>query len=143
MPTRESIMEALLARLAASSAFAIATRRNRGPEAMASISGPALVLTERTETYESRPGSEPRRALEVDVLLYADVGQDENAIPSASINVLLDGLDAALASDAPGTGRCTLGGLVYSAMITGEIVRGTGDISGKPMAKVPIRILIP
>jgi hypothetical protein len=142
--TREQIMTALLTTLTASGNFPTYGRRNRHPETIAATNTPALILVGHGETYERQSPSLPaRRTLDVDAIIYTDVGQNENAIPDSILNPLLDGLDASLMPDSPGTGRCTLGGLVYSAMIDGEIVKAPGDVTGKGLAIVPIRVIIP
>lgn len=142
--SREQIMAALLSRLAASGEFATIGRRNRRPESIAAINTPALMLVEYSETYERQaPNLPPVRTLEARAIVYCDAGQDENAIPSSMVNTLLDGIDAVLVPDNPVLGRCTLGGLVYSAMIDGDIVRSPGDITGKSLALVPIKIIVP
>jgi hypothetical protein len=41
------------------------------------------------------------------------------------------------------TNLCRLGGLVASLTINGEVIKAPGDISGKSLAIVPIRILLP
>lgn len=85
----------------------------------------------------------PKRVFNVKAAVYNDVGNDENAIPASVINPLLDGLDAALMPDDPIGNRCTLGGVVYSALIEGEIKKAPGDITGKGLAVVPIELTMP
>lgn len=144
MATREDIMTALLARLAGAWPFAMTGRRNRSPETFTAANSPALILVEHMERYEvESPSLPPKRALDVLALVYCDIGQDENAIPATVLNNILDGFDAALAPDSHGHGRCTLGGRVHSCRIDGEIERSSGDMTGKAMAVVPIRIHIP
>jgi hypothetical protein len=142
--TREQIMAALLTLLQNSGEFATVTRRNRNPETIAAPSTPALVLVGHSETYERKSPSLPAiRTLEARAVIYYDVGQNENAVPDSVINPLLDGVDAAFAPDDPSSGRCTLGGLVFSAMIDGDMVKAPGDVTGKGLAIIPIKIIIP
>lgn len=142
--TREQVMAALLAKLAGSGEFATVGRRNRDPELIAAANTPALILVEHSETYvRPSPSLEPIRTLEVRAIVYSDTGQDENAIPSSIVNVLLDGVDAALAPDDMSSNRCTLGGLVYSARIEGALIKAPGDVTGKGLAVIPIKIVIP
>ena len=75
--------------------------------------------------------------------IYTDVGDDENAIPASTINNLLDEMELSLKPDDSKTNRCTLGGLVQSVMIDGEVAKNPGDITGKSIAVVPISILMP
>ncbi len=135
--SREQIMTALLSRLAGSGEFATIGRRNRRPESIAAINTPALMLVEHSETYERpSPNQPPIRTLEVRAIVYCDVGQDENAIPSSIVNQLLDGIDSVMVPDSRMLGRCTLGGLVYSAMIDGDVIKAPGDVTGKSLAVV-------
>ena len=144
MATREQVMNALLALLKATGSFVTISRRNRNPEGLAPSQSPALFLVEALEEY-SRPSPtvQPKRALVVKAIFYNDVGPDENAIPSTPINNALDALDVALKPDDPATNRFTLGGLVFSAMIEGTIEKASGDVTGKSLAVVPIKIVLP
>lgn len=139
--TRNQIMEALLALL--SPGFTTASRRNRAPDTIAIEDTPALMLVEHSENHvRAAPQAPAKRTLEVRAIVYNDVGDDADAIPSADINDRLDAIEAALVAS-PATGKCTLGGLVESVVIEGEIVKAPGDISGKGLAVVPILIVIP
>jgi len=140
--TREAIMEALLKQLAASGEFATVGRRNPGVETIPADNTPALLLLEAKETFDRpSPMLPPKRTLHALAAIYYDVGNSQTAIPASIINGLLDGFETALAPDA--SGRCTLGDLVFSAMIDGEIEKAPGDRTGKGLAIVPIAILIP
>jgi hypothetical protein len=55
----------------------------------------------------------------------------------------LDRLDQALAPDNLLTGRCTLGGMVYSCIMDGDVEKAPGDVTGKSLAVVPISIVLP
>lgn len=144
MTAREQAINALLAKLAATAEFATVGRRNRSPETIASVSTPALMLVEASEEYKRpSPSVPPIRTLRVSAIIYYDVGDNENAIPASVINPLLDGFDAALVPDDPISGRCTLGGLVYSVLIEGEMLKAPGDVTGKGLAVVPIAIVLP
>jgi hypothetical protein len=144
MISREQAMTALLALLASAGEFSTIGRRNRSPETIAAQNTPALILVKHSETYERKSPSVPAiRTLEARAIVYCDAGQDENAIPEATINTLLDGIDAVMRPDNAALGRNTLGGLVYSAMIDGEVICAPGDVTGKSLAIVPIKIVIP
>jgi hypothetical protein len=141
--TREQITQALLARLTAAAAWGASGRRNRDPNNIASPNEPALLLIKHHEHYE-RVGHNmpPRRTMNMMAIVYIDAGSDENGIPDAILNPIQDAIDAALAPDTP-QGFCTLGGLVASCIIAGEVTNAPGDMTGKGLAIIPIDILIP
>jgi hypothetical protein len=141
---RETVMAALLQKLAASGTYALIGRRARDPETVAVAGSPALMLIGHTETYtRTHQNLPPVRTLGCKAIIYIDVGNDETLVPDAIINPLLDGIDQALIPDDPGSGFCTLGGIVYSILINGEIIKAAGDISGKGLAIIPIEIVLP
>jgi hypothetical protein len=139
--TREQAVQALFDKIATNS-YVSHSRRMRDPESVAPANTPVLFLLEHSESF-SRPSSSlpPVRALHLRAFIYTDVGNDENAIPASTINNLLDELEANLKAD--DQGRCTLGGLVQSVTIDGDISKSPGDITGESLAIVPIRILLP
>ena len=140
MITREQVMSALVMRLSSAS-FVTVSRRNRGPDAIQASATPALMLIGHKEFYDRPALSLPAKIiLHVLAIIYVDVGTDENAVPDAVLNPLLDALSASLAPDSPQTGRCTFGGLVQSVMIDGEIEKAPGDVTGKGLAVVPLTI---
>lgn len=144
MATREQIVTALLALLQGCGDFVTVSRRNRSPDTVGPVQSPALFLLEEKEDYirksEALP---PVRRLRVSAVFYNDVGQNFNVAPSTAINNALDQLDALLAPDNLSYGTFTLGGLVKSLMISGEVEKAPGDRTGKSIAVVPIVIEIP
>lgn len=141
--TREQVMVALLALLSGTGNFVTISRRNRSPESLGPALTPALFLLEDGEEYEIKSVSlPPIRHLLVSAIFYNDIGADQVAIPATAINNALDNLDAALAPTTP-TGLTTLGGLAYSVKITGEVKKAPGDKTGKSLAIVPIRVIMP
>jgi hypothetical protein len=144
MPTREAVMTALQSMLAGLGSFAIVSRRNRSPETIGPSQSPALFLLEHSEDYHtSAVNLPPVRSLTVSVVIYNDVGPNNDAIPSTVVNQMLDAIDAALAARDPGTGRYTLGGLVYSVVAEGAVEKAPGDKTGKSLAIVPLKIILP
>ena len=140
MIAREDVMAALLSRLSIP-AFVTISRRNRAPETLAPSLTPALMLVGHKETYERPSASAPAKiTLHLLAIIYIDVGNDENAIPDAILNGLLDQVTLALKPDQPNLGRTTLGGLVQSVMIDGDITKAPGDVSGKGLAVIPITV---
>lgn len=151
MATRKAIAAALLAQLVSGGQFTSYSRRLRAPEQAASPGKPGLYLIKPKEAYrydnEDEQGLPPRRAMDFLAVVYTDVGTSENAVPADVIDDLLDAIDAALA---PGVtdvlnngGRQTLGGLVYSARIIGELELAPGDIQGKGSTIMPIHVVLP
>lgn len=144
MPTREQVVQALFAKIRNSGDYAEATRRNRAPESVSATKSPLLAMLERQEIIErTSPSLPPKRIMIMLAMISVDVGDDINLVPAGVVNDLLDGLETVLAPDDPITGKCTLGGLVESVMIDGEIVKAPLDSEGKTQALVPIRVLIP
>ena len=140
MIAREDVMAALLARLSIP-AFVTISRRNRAPETLSPSLTPALMLVSHKEHYERPSASAPAKiTLHLFAIIYVDVGNDENAIPDAILNGLLDQVTSALNPDQPNLGRTTLGGLIQSVMIDGEITKAPGDVSGKGLAVIPITV---
>ena len=140
MITREAVMTALLQRLSIPS-FVTISRRNRAPETLSPSLTPALMLVGHKESFERPSASMPPKViLHLLAILYIDVGNDENAVPDAILNGLLDEVTLALHPDSPALGRTTLGGLVQSVMIDGEITKAPGDITGKGLAVIPITV---
>ena len=144
MTTREQVMEALQTRLQGAYSFGAVTRRLVSPETIASPGAPALVLIKHHEEYSRKsPSVPPVRTMTIMAIVYIDVGTNVNAITDAVINPIQDAIDAALVPDDYVNGRCTLGGLVFSAMIKGEVIAAPGDKTGKGLAILPIEIVLP
>ena len=140
MISREDVMAALLERLSLPD-FMTISRRNRAPETLSPASTPALMLVSHKEHYERPSASSPAKiTLHLLAIVYVDVGNDDNAIPDAILNHLLDQITITLQPDQPALGRTTLNGLVQSVMIDGEITKAPGDVSGKGLAVIPITV---
>ena len=141
--SRETIVAALLAKLTAAASWGEIGRRNRDPNNIAAPGAPALLLLKHHEHYELTGLNMPaKRTLKMLAVIYIDVGANENGVPDAILNPIQDAIDAALAPDT-GQGFCTLGGLVASCKISGEVTNAPGDVTGKGLAILPIDILIP
>jgi len=145
MATREQIMEALFNVLEGTATFVTSSRRNQNPEGMDPANTPALFLIEHTDGWDRKPGYNigPIRELRCVAIIYIDVGSNPNAIPSSFINNTLDAIEGAFAVDSKQKNTFTLGGLVQACLLDGESTRASGDITGKGLAIVPIRILLP
>ena len=144
MATREAVMTALLAAIVGTGAFETTGRRNRGSNAIGPTQSPACFLFQDSERQERKsPMLPPKRILNISAVIINDVGQDPAAVPATLINAALEALDALFRPDNLASGRCTLGGLVESLMIDGEIVQAPGDQTGKALAVVPLQIILP
>lgn len=142
--SREAILTKLFAVLSATGSFVTIGRRNRDPESLNATETPALFMVEHSEDYDRKTSSLPAiRRITVKAIFYRDIGADLNAIPATDINNILDALDVALLPDDPMTNRCTLGGLVQSVQIDGTIEKAPGDVTGKSLAVVPLKIVWP
>jgi hypothetical protein len=146
MTTREAAIGALFTRLCGAYAFTQTTRRLASPETIAAPGEPALALVPQPvgEIYHApSPNVPPIRKLALFAIVYVDAGADPNEIPETLLNPIKDAIDAALVADNPTTGRCTLGGLVYSVRIQGNVEGAPGDKTGKGLAVIPIEIVLP
>src|SRR5438128_8244518 len=140
MTTREQAVQAVYNKIATGS-YNTKSRRMRDPESVSPENTPVLFLLDHSESFDHTSVSlPPKRSLFLSAFLYSDVGNDENAIPSSTINNLLDELETNLSPDREG--RCTLNGLVFSVTIDGDITKSPGDITGKSLAIVPILIML-
>jgi hypothetical protein len=141
---RETAVQALLNKLTGLGVFTNIGRRNTSPETIASPGNPALLLLTHHENYvRAEYAQPPKRTLTVLACVYIDTGTDENAVPDTVLNTLQDAIDGALVADDRSTGRCTLGGAVFSAHIKGEVIRAPGDKTGKGLAVIPIDLILP
>ena len=144
MPTREAVATALLAKIVATGAFAAHGRRARDPAAIGPGDSPACFLVISGEDFvRVAPNLPAKRRLKFAAFIYNDVGVAPNAIPETGLNVATEALEAALVPDNPATGFCTLGGLVFSAMLIGEARRAPAELTGKALAVVPIEVIVP
>ena len=142
--TREQVMAALLTRLQGTGQFTVVTRRNAAPETIATPGQPALVLVKHHERYEKKSTTlKPVRVMIVLAIIYIDVGAVANAIPDAILNPIQDAIDTALNPDSAQYNTCTLGGLVQSTVIVGEVISAPGDKTGKGTVIIPIEITLP
>lgn len=149
MATREGALAALQTALAGAATFGMVTRRLMAPEDMATPGLPGLaIVVHHEQTHRPGPTAPPRRTLSASVVVYVDVGaSDPNAIPDSVLNPILDAIDAVFdpraAANLATDGRCTLGGAVWGALISGETIRAPGDRTGKGVALIPVDLILP
>ena len=142
---RDPIFQALFALAQAASwgepatGFAYASRRVRLFDDLPAT--PALCQAEHEEEVEQAAGQPPRRILSADWIVHHSTG-DPDAVPASTNNMILDALDAALESDTP-DGCCTLGGLVAHAWIEGKVSKDPGDLDGRALMVLPVKLLVP
>lgn len=140
---RETIINALFVRVSSAAAFVTASRRLKMWSSVSAADKPAMFLVEREEIYTRTSEAVPEMVtLDVDIYIYTDVGQDQSVIPAATLNTLIDAVDAALKPDAL-TGKQTLGNTVSHCWIEGKIKKDAGDLDGQGVAVIPVRILVP
>ena len=119
--------------------FQTTGRRLRDPSAEQDM--PALYLVELNELHAYR-GSTSGVVVELncEAWIFTRVGADENAVPAAMLNFLIDAIERALNPN--GTHfRQNLGlnGIVY-ARIEGELQKDPGHSAQTAMAVIPIKI---
>jgi len=147
-PTREQIYGALFALLDQKIPGVVTfSRRMALPGDVPPARQPALLLWEQPERVEDPGRGAPvKRSFEAWVVLYFQ-NRDKAVAGATILNPLLDAVEAALA---PSGGDLvfnaqTLGGLVNSCEISGEIHKQVGDTdpNGQGGAVVPVRIVVP
>jgi hypothetical protein len=145
---RESIYQALLAKLKTAADFKTVGRKAVLPPELQPEQMPALFLVQTRQAADPHPRGLPARwTLECDLLLYVhnlnatqEATGEEAVVPATQLNYLLDALEAAVAPE-PASGVQTLGGLVSHCWIEGEVQIEEGLLSPQAMAVVPIKIL--
>lgn len=146
MSIREQAMAALAARVA--SAYAWATPPSRRLKLWSDVPPamrPACFLFEGgAETYADAADATPKRSLQVRLFIYVDA-HDPAAIGAATLNTIMDALDAALQPSGAdlALGRLTLGGAVHRASIEGKPLKDPGDLDGDGLLVVPITLVLP
>jgi len=136
MRHREQILAALADRLKSVGGIATFDRRLRHWEEVPPAEQPALFMLAAGQTVESTGRGLPALRVNVNLYLYSRTDGPD------SQNDLLDALDDALEPD---DGECenTLGGLVESCRIEGQIETDEGLLDRQSVAIVPIVILVP
>lgn len=107
---------------------------------------PAIFMTQNAEDWRRVRGMPPVVSLEVDLVIYSNVGEDPNALISPPLNALIQAVASALKPTSPNDVALnvqTLGGLVFRAWIEGQVMIREGMIAGQAIAVIPVKILIP
>lgn len=101
---------------------------------------PALYQIQRNERTIQKRGLPTVWELSLDLYVYTNVGNDQNAVPAIALNPILDAISTILAPD-PFSGYQTLDGLVSHAWIDGLIETSEGALGPQEVAVVPMKIL--
>ena len=152
LPTRENVLNALVALLdgvtfaspvnnRATWAAPVA-RRVREFERVPPDQQPAAFLYELEERDSQRHLGAPLRQLMPRLLVYASC-KDQESIGGSYLNIILEGVEAALRPNNLGRGTLTLGGIAYWVRIDGTVLKIPGDMDGQAVMLVPITITMP
>lgn len=141
---REPIYEALFNLVASAAPFR--TKSRRWKHWTETPDQPAIFQVENAEDWRRLRGLPPVVGLEVDIVLYSNVGADPNVLVSPAINALIKAVAGALAPASVGDlylNVQTLTGLVFRAWIEGRVEIREGMLAGQAVAVIPVKILIP
>ena len=103
---------------------------------------PALFQVQTGERPHKETGKPPLLCLTADWVLYTSTGADTDLVTSSAFNPILDALEACLVPK-PGYGRQTLGGLVYDARWTGEVLTTEGLLGNIAVNILPLQVFVP
>ena len=111
---------------------------------------PALFIDDGDELHPDTASGIPQKlTLEAEIWLYANGGQNPDAVPATQLNALIAAIEETLAPTAVFNGRSvqnvqTLGlPNVEHCRIEGRLIKYSGHLGGQARAVVPVRILIP
>ena len=148
MVPRETIMAALVAKLTAITFSAPVGGVTTWQEVSRKLklfdqanARPCLFVTEHSETWRYQSLNTPP-IVTIDCILFIYTASRGSATPSTDLNVVLEAVVAAL-NAAPYESQQTLGGLVYSCQIVGNVFKDPGDIDGDGFLMIPVRITGP
>lgn len=140
---REKIFQALFTLIQNAASFKTASRRLKLWSDVNPADKPAVFLVQRPQKYVQGGGNLPQKVtLEAQIIIYTNAGKDPNVVPSTEMNALLDAIDTAIGWK-PVPGQQTLGGLVTSCWIEGDVFIDPGDLDGDGVAIIPVKILVP
>jgi len=138
--TRKQVSDAILANITALGYFVQVGKRNRDPE---NAPNPSCYLTKTAEQFVRQSINLPaKRVFTYTAWVYVNDAGSETAVPLDIVDAALDAIEPAFAPDNPAFGTCTLGGLVFSAMIKGGQRDFSGDVTGNGLAIVTIEVIM-
>lgn len=139
--TREPIYAALFALLQKIEGVNTFSRRLMHWNDVGAAQQPAIYQVQKKELQKRVPKMPAKVTLQCEIYLYVNTGNDlVNVVPSTELNPLMDAIEAAI-EPYPGE-RQTLGGLVYSCFIDGEIETDEGVLGPQAIAIVPVTIVV-
>lgn len=138
----EPIYAALFAKLAAITGLVTTSRVGRHWTNVRPEEQPALFLVEDFEHGEQKAPPRVAWTLRPEVWIYTYTNADSSVPGATALNALLFQVRATL-EPSPGTGRQTLGGLVHSCRIAGDIEKDAGLLGPQSVAVIPVEIIVP
>ncbi len=138
--TREPIIAALFAKLAAIPSLVTVGRVVKHLIDVPAEHQPALFLSPRNQSAIRRTGLPTKWVISVLVYIYTNRG-GQNVIPDIQMNAILDAVETVLAPNG-GVENQTLGGLCEYCRIEGVIETDEGALGDQSVAIVPIDILV-
>ena len=138
---RETIYTALFAKMAATAGIVTASRRLQAIDDMTPAQTPALFLTQGSETAEQLRGLPVKWRLHCKISIYVTFGSGSDAIPSSTLNPIIDAIETALNPTGPDNVQ-TLGSTVSHCWISGAIEIIEGYMGTEAAAIIPIEILV-
>jgi len=138
--TRKQVSDAIIKNVVALGYFVQVAKVNRDPENAPNAS---FYLTKTTEEFFRQSISLPaKRVFTYTAFVYVDNDGDQNVVPLDNLDESLDVVEPAFAPDNLAFGTCTLGGLVFSAMIKKAQRGWAGDVTGKGFAILTIEVIM-
>jgi hypothetical protein len=138
---REAIMTALVNIVSGAANFRYVGRRVLPVSKIPAQ--PAAFVVNIDDTYERREPLPPKRTMTVEIFVYTNVGTNDDGIPGADLNQLVDTIDAALVPDNIMLNRQTLGGTCQHCWIEGKVEYYPADFEKQARAIIPVKILVP
>jgi hypothetical protein len=140
---REAIYSALFALLSTIPGIVTFSRRVRHWTDVPPVEQPALIQEQFEESARYVGRAFPAKwTLSLNLALYVNVGNDQQAAPSQTLNPLLDAVLAALLPP-PGQEEQTLGGLVSHCRLSGKVLIAEGGSLGpQAAALIPVEIVV-
>ena len=104
---------------------------------------PALFLRSGDEDLEYVSTIMQKQTIAGEIWMYANAGENPDAVPETALNNLLDAVQSAFAPDDQRSGRFTLNGLVEWCRLEGRVQKDPGDTSGQAIAVLDVQITVP
>jgi hypothetical protein len=136
---REAIHAALAAKAYSVADFQLKSRRLKFIDEMNSPEFPACFVVWKRDIVEQEENAGEVFGMFFEVWVYVDAGGEPDIEPVKGVIAIVDKLHAAL-KPVDGS-RQTLGGLVYTCKIEGEIETDGGVLGAKSIAIIPIKVV--